>query len=173
MHSDPDSCHEGGNSMIGIYKAYPMSALHVATALLAGSSITQASGECEPPRTLEVVRIDERSKRLFVRMDPMLIDNLSAVSARVREGGAYVRVCKKDWGGDWVISLFSDPRLAGYKDDPALLTFVMDGSWGDSYLGEYDNEKHLLTIHPLDPARRREHSGSAVIERRGVRMGFL
>lgn len=126
-----------------------------AAAGLALSSCSAVQASCDPPKSLDVIRIDGRTERLFLRADPAVAKDLKAASQRIDDARTHVEACKAGWSADLCASLFSSAERAGYKDDPALTTFVMDGSWAASYLAEYQNASVLLVTFPLDPARRR------------------
>jgi hypothetical protein len=127
-----------------------------ALAVLVLSNCPAVQASCDPPPSLDVVGIDESNERLFIRSDPGVAEDPKAASRRIAEARTYIEACKAGWGSDWSVSLFSSAERAGYKDDPALTTFVMDGSWAASYLAEYQNASALLVTFPLDPAQRKE-----------------
>lgn len=139
---------------VGVARMRWQIALPLGVLALTSCSAVQAS--CDPPASLDVVRIDERNERLFVRADPGVAEDVKAASQRIADARTYIEACKTGWSAGWSVSLFSSAERAGYKDDPALETFVMDGSWRASYLAEYQNASGLLVTFPLDPIRRRE-----------------
>lgn len=142
--------------MIGTRPLHVVIALHVAGLLAGGCSGAQAN--CDAPVPLAIVDVDDRNKRLFIEADHTLVDNLRAVSIRIGEAKDYIDRCKPDWGPNWSLSFFASAERAGYKDDPELLKYVMDGSWQSSYLGEYQSGTKLLVRHPLDAKRRTENT---------------
>jgi len=43
----------------------------------------------------------------------------------------------------------------GYKTDDDISEVVKNGQWGKAYAGEFDRKTQILTILPLDSAKRR------------------
>jgi hypothetical protein len=91
------------------------------------------------------VRIDERNQRLFV-----VARRPQPGAERLRAAFAELAPCLRAPGmGTWKISLFSDRRFAGYKDEPSIKAYVRSGEWAVGYLGEYDGASRVLTLDPL------------------------
>jgi hypothetical protein len=63
--------------------------------------------------------------------------------------------CEPSWKGIWSASFFSVPHFAGYKTDSDISEAVKNGQWGRAYVGEFDRSTQILTILPLDSAKRR------------------
>ncbi len=58
---------------------------------------------------------------------------------------------KTDWGNDWHISLFSEARFAGYKDEKKIIPLHKNNQWSKAYLAEYDGIMNSVTKQPALP----------------------
>src|SRR2546425_926635 len=72
-----------------------------------------------------------------------------------RADSIIVLACEPSWKGIWSASFFSVPSFAGYKTDSDISEAVKNGQWGRAYVGEFDRSTQILTILPLDSAKRR------------------
>jgi len=50
---------------------------------------------------------------------------------------------------DVSLSVFSDKKLAGYKDEPNIIPFHKTDEWSKGYLAEYDAASKTLTLNPV------------------------
>lgn len=132
--------------------------------LLALSLIAPScAASCKDAPPLNVVRMDEREQgfhRLFVQESPKIVEKvLSRQGAQRYADGvkSWIMACKPDWGDKWGLSVFSDAKYAGYKDDKKIEQYLKDGTWPHQYLVEYDNSSGTLTIYPVLPAKRATH----------------
>lgn len=91
-----------------------------------------------------LVRIDEPQKRFFVT-------GYTEEAAVVKDLVVSVRRCLQGhpWDGEWALSLFSERRLAGYKDEPTIIPYHQDDKWARGYLAEYDDQTKTLTMFPV------------------------
>lgn len=124
--------------------------------LVSSIGCSVASTNCDKPGDLEISRIDERNERIFVIVDSKSLDVPGFVNKLLENAKRYITSCKKEWSNGWSVSIFSDAKYSGYKDDPKLRQYVMDGSWEKAYLAEYDNGDMKLTLYPLLPNRKNE-----------------
>jgi len=91
---------------------------------------------------LRVVRIDDRQRRLFAAAGAPG----AQLEARVHD----LETCFgfTEWAGRWSLSVFTDPTLARYKDDPQVTEAVKDGRWARAYVAEYDSASRKMTRDP-------------------------
>jgi len=54
----------------------------------------------------------------------------------------------------WCLSIFSEPRFAGWKHEERIMPYVEDGTWPTAYLGEYCSKTGVLVRYPLVPSRK-------------------
>ncbi len=110
------------------------------SAAAVASACFTTSGLFEAP-----IRIDRRNERLFV-----VARQPQAGAERLRAAFAELASCLRGSGmGNWKVSLFSDRRFAGYKDEAAVNDYVRSGEWAAGYLGEYDGASRILTLDPV------------------------
>lgn len=126
------------------------------SAIFSGCTWAHADKVCTPRAGLSLVRIDQPNERLFVQASPEVVSDLRNVRALLRQAKEYVERCQKTWSRNWSISIFSEAKYAGYKDEKEIRKYVMDGSWERAYLGEYDNQYGLLVRYPLHMSKRTE-----------------
>jgi hypothetical protein len=55
---------------------------------------------------------------------------------------------------DWAISIFSEAKYAGYKDDPRILPFHKNNEWAKAYIGEYQVRTKTLILDPALKSRK-------------------
>ena len=113
------------------------------------------AGDCVLPPNLYVIRLDKQAKRFFLEGSESYLSLRSEVKSRLRGLDAFVKRCEPSWSGIWSASFFSVGRFAGYKTDNDISEAVKNGQWGKAYAGEFDRETQILTILPLDSAKRR------------------
>ena len=111
---------------------------------------------CPIPDDLEVVRVDDRNRRLFVIATAREVETRRLVERTLARSAGYIGSCHPDWADRWSVTLMAERRFAGYKTEPEILPYVKDGSWSKGYLAEYDRRRSILVRFPLIPARRVE-----------------
>jgi hypothetical protein len=103
-----------------------------------------------------VVRIDEGNQRVFIQAKPGVVRRREELKRLLTDARTFVQKCRPAWSDRWWVSLFSEAKYAGYKDDKEVLQYVRDGSWSLKYLGEYESEKGLFVMYPVQPQKRSE-----------------
>jgi hypothetical protein len=92
---------------------------------------------------LTLVRADEPQRRLFVATAHA---GDGPLTARIRDLESCFAFT--EWAGRWSLSVFTDPALARYKDDPQVDAAVKDGRWARAYLLEYSAASKQITRKP-------------------------
>ena len=113
------------------------------------------TAECSFPQDFHVVKSDNTSKRLFIEATEAQVASIKKMASFLQRLDRIIEHCEPSWKGKWSASFFSDPKLAGYKTESALSPAVESGDWGKAYVAEYDRKTEILTILPLDSAKRR------------------
>jgi len=93
----------------------------------------------------DFVRMDEQNKRFFIIRSRL---DIEATWILVKKNQQFLDRYFQDWSHRWALSIFSNRKFAGYKDNPALLPFVQSGEWARGYLAEYDAATGILTLDP-------------------------
>lgn len=119
-------------------------------AALAGCA--SAAQECRTPQN--VVRVDERNERLFVEASELDVTSPEAAKTLIQGAESYIHACRTAWTTKWSVSVFSDRKYAGYKDEQSLLPHVQSGAWQQAYLAEYDRADGSLVLFPAGKATR-------------------
>jgi hypothetical protein len=101
---------------------------------------------------VEIVRLDDRSQRVFIEGRSDQIDTSAKARKILFAVQDSLRDCRPTWK-DWSVSFFAERKFAGYKTEPELETSVQDGSWSRAYVGEYDRKKQRLVLNPSDPKK--------------------
>jgi hypothetical protein len=113
------------------------------------------AGDCILPPDLYVIRLDKQGKRFFLLGSESYFSLRSKVTSQLKRLDAIVETCEASWKGTWSASFFLIPSFAGYKTDSDISEAVQNGQWGRAYVGEFERSTQILTILPLDPAKRR------------------
>jgi hypothetical protein len=113
------------------------------------------AGDCILPPDLYVIRLDKLGKRFFLEGSESYFSLRSKVTSQLKRLDAIVEACEPSWKGIWSASFFLVPSFAGYKTDSDISEAVKNGQWGRAYVGEFDRSTQILTILPLDSAKRR------------------
>ncbi len=113
------------------------------------------AGDCILPPDLYVIRLDKQGKRFFLEGSESYFSLRSKVTLQLKRLDAIVEACEPSWKGIWSASFFLVPSFAGYKTDNDISEAVKNGQWGRAYVGEFDRSTQILTILPLDSAKRR------------------
>ncbi len=91
-----------------------------------------------------LVKIDESQKRFFITQENLNVEELKMI---IRNVGRCLS--HHTWSKKWSLSVFSDKKLAGYKDDPQVIRFHKDEEWTKGYLAEYDSVSGRLILNPV------------------------
>lgn len=95
----------------------------------------------------QVVRIDNINQRLFLANKDMTPDFLSSKLNKIKS-------CLKDsgWSNDWAISVFTEAKYAGYKDEKNIIPLHKNNEWAKAYKLEYLNSSETIILAPaFDP----------------------
>ena len=134
-----------GNNMKAI-------ALLLLLASLQGLGASQTEEQCSKVKSAPIVRVDDRSKRVFVQIKPDQISTQRKARSVLLSLQEKITACYPHFGKDWSASFFSEGNYAVYKselgDYPSLV-----GGWRDHYIGEYDRQKQKMTLYPTSPER--------------------
>lgn len=91
----------------------------------------------------EKVKVDNLNQRLFI-----IDKNLTAqiLSSKLNK----IKICLKNssWNSDWAISVFTEEKYAGYKDDKNIIPFHKNNEWAKAYKIEYLNSSGIIIIDP-------------------------
>ena len=89
----------------------------------------------------QVVRFDRKESRAFLASLELTPEQLAQ---RIPE----IAPCMSDLRNDWALSLFLDPKYAGYKDEPAITELHEGDGWAKAYVAEYLHAEKELTAWP-------------------------
>jgi hypothetical protein len=127
-------------------------ALLLLLAPVQGLSDTQAEEQCSKVKSAQIVRVDDRSKRVFVVINPDQISTQRRARSVLLSLQEKITACYPHFGKEWNASFFTDERYADYKtefiDKPSNVSIP---DWSDRYIGEYDRKKQKMTLYPLLP----------------------
>ena len=108
---------------------------------------------CGYPKNFIILKLDKKSKRVFIQSTVEEITDLVYAELLIREIDSYMQTCRSDWSNEYAVSFFTDRKYAGYHDDESLQPFILDGTWEKSYLAEFDKFVSTLVRFPMDPKR--------------------
>jgi|SRR5262245_53277063 len=127
-------------------------ALLLLLASVQGPDASQAEEQCSKVKSAQIVRVDDRSKRVFARIKPDQISTQRKAKSVLLSLQEKITACYPHFGKEWNASFFSDEKYADYKtefiDKPSNISIA---DWADHYVGEYDRKKQRLTLYPTDP----------------------
>jgi hypothetical protein len=127
-------------------------ALLLLLATLHGFGASQADEQCSKVNSALIVRVDDRSKRVFVQIKPDQISTQRKAKSVLLSLQEKITACYPRFGKEWNASFFSDEKHADYKtefiNEPSNIAIA---DWNDHYIGEYDRKKQKLTLYPLLP----------------------
>jgi hypothetical protein len=127
-------------------------ALILLLAPVQGLVASQAEEQCSKVKSPQIVRVDERSNRVFVRIKPDQISTQQKAKSVLLSLQEKITACYPHFGKEWNVSFFSDEKYADYKtefiDKPSNIAIA---DWSDHYIGEYDRKKQKLTLYPILP----------------------
>lgn len=91
----------------------------------------------------ENVKVDNKNQRLFVA-DKNLTAHI--FSSKLNK----IKLCLKNssWDSDWAISVFTEEKYAGYKDDKNIIPFHKNNEWAKAYKIEYLNSSGIIIKNP-------------------------
>jgi hypothetical protein len=117
-----------------------------------GLGASQAEEQCLKVKSAQIVRVDDRSKRVFVQITPGQISTQRKAKPVLLSLQEKISACYPHFGKEWNASFFSDERYADYKTDFIdKSSSVSIADWPDHYIGEYDRKKQKMTLYPLLP----------------------
>ena len=138
--------------MLNIGNKMKAIALLLLLAPVQGLGAGQAEEQCSKVKSAQIVRVDDRSKRVFVRITPDQISTQRKAKSVLLSLQAKITACYPHFGKEWNASFFSDEKHADYKtefiDKPSSIAIA---DWSDHYIGEYDRKKQKLTLYPNLP----------------------
>ena len=94
-----------------------------------------------------IVKVDNKNERLFVVNKDLTPELLSTKLSSIKS-------CLKDsaWANDWAISIFTEEKYAGYKDEKNIIPFHKNNEWAKAYKIEYLNSSSTIIKNPaLNP----------------------
>ena len=91
----------------------------------------------------KIVRVDNKNERLFVVNKDLTPALLSAKLSSIKS-------CLKNsvWANDWAISVFTEEKYAGYKDEKNIIPFHKKNEWAKAYKIEYLNSSSTIIKNP-------------------------
>jgi hypothetical protein len=117
-----------------------------------GPGATQAEEQCSKVKSAQIVRVNDKSKRVFVVINPDQISTQRKAKSVLHSLQEKITACYPHLGKEWNASFFSDEKYADYKtefiDKPSNISI---SDWSDHYIGEYDRNKQRLTLYPTAP----------------------
>jgi hypothetical protein len=125
-------------------------ALLLLLAPVQGLGASQAEGQCSKVKSAQIVRVDDRSKRVFVRIKPDQISTQRKAKSVLLSLQEKITACYPHFGKEWNASFFSDKKYAVYKSELGSNPSIVRG-WDDHYVGEYDRKKQKMTLYPKAP----------------------
>ena len=104
--------------------------------------------------SLNVVRIDEEKRRLFVAPAHTHLASNSMTARFVGDVAEALARLRPSWEESWAISFFADAGVAGYRSEAARSRRGAS-TWAHLYLAEYERETGVLVYFPALPQQRR------------------
>nr|WP_319395073.1 hypothetical protein [uncultured Desulfobacter sp.] len=90
-----------------------------------------------------VVRVDDINHRFFVVSNTIKASDIKNNLSSLRKCFAGT-----NWHPDWVLSVFTDSKYAGYKDEETIIPFHKQNMWAKAYIFEYDQANRSLIQNP-------------------------
>ena len=91
----------------------------------------------------KVVRADDKNHRFFVVSNTIKASDIKNNLSSLRKCFAGTT-----WHPDWALSVFTDSKYAGYKDEEAIIPFHKQNMWANAYIFEYDQANKGLIKNP-------------------------
>lgn len=91
----------------------------------------------------KVVRVDNKNHRFFV------VSSIIKTSD-IKDNLKQLEKCfiGTKWQPDWALSVFTDSKYAGYKDEEKIIPLHKQNMWAKAYLFEYDHASRNLIKNP-------------------------
>jgi hypothetical protein len=91
-----------------------------------------------------IAKVHYEQQRFFIVRNEADVESLKTLIKNIQ-------ACLSDhqWSRHWSLSVFSEKRLAGYKDESGIIPFHANNRWAKGYLAEYDSETGMLTLSPV------------------------
>ena len=120
--------------------------IYIAAAFTVGcTTVTnQDSAICvERILNVDIVRIDENNHRFFIA-------NREIKALDIKKKLNQIEKCfvNTPWQADWALSVFTEAKFAGYKDEKNIIPYHKDNRWATAYIVEYDHFTKSLTENP-------------------------
>lgn len=95
----------------------------------------------------KIVKEDERNHRFFLVSTKIKAKDILDNQSQLEE--CFVNT---EWQFDWALSVFTDVKYAGYKDEERIMPFHKKNMWAKAYVLEYDQmSKSLIESPALNP----------------------
>lgn len=120
--------------------------IYIWVILFAGCANTPTNNaEVCVERTLnvDIVRTDEKNHRFFIADS-----ELKALDIKNKLNQIEKCFINNPWQPDWALSVFSEAKFAGYKDEESIIPYHKDNKWANSYIIEYDHSTKSLIKNP-------------------------
>ncbi|MEN8179212.1 MAG: hypothetical protein ABFS39_11440 [Pseudomonadota bacterium] len=92
---------------------------------------------------VEVVRIDEKNHRYFI-----VSKEIKALDVKNKINIMDKCFSNTPWQRDWALSVFTEAKYAGYKDEQKIIPYHIDNTWAAAYTVEYDHFTKSLIKNP-------------------------
>jgi hypothetical protein len=91
----------------------------------------------------KIVKVDNKNQRLFIVNKNLTPELLSSKLSNIQ-------LCLENstWNSDWAISVFSEEKCAGYKDEKKIIPFHQNNEWEKAYKIEYLNSSGTIIKNP-------------------------
>lgn len=91
----------------------------------------------------QVVRVDDKNHRFFVV-------SRQTKASDIKDNLSQLEKCflNTEFQPDWALSVFTDAKYAGYKDEEKIIPFHKNNMWAKSYVLEYDQASRSLIKNP-------------------------
>lgn len=99
---------------------------------------------------VKVARVDDENHRVFIVGKEVNSDD-------IKNNLSSLNKCflNTSWKADWSLSLFTDAKFAGYKDEKSIIPYHKNNQWAKSYILEFDNSEKTMIKNPaVSPSRR-------------------
>lgn len=91
----------------------------------------------------KVVRIDERNHRFFLASKTLKARDIKLNISKVEQCLAY-----SYWKTDFALSLFTEAKFAGYRDEANIIPWHKGNHWAKAYVAEYNHRSKSLLRNP-------------------------
>jgi hypothetical protein len=118
-------------------------AMLISTQSCAQTEHTSIAKCFEKKADMKVARIDKKNHRIFAIPEQR---SEEAILSQVRSSAECFS--NSNWSNDWSISLFTNEKYAGYKDEQHIVPYHRNNEWAKAYLGEYDGHSQTYASFP-------------------------